>query len=952
MAELETGFIVRSYERLRSMLLRTKVLSDEGNILNYKKDANSFKGIYRADELDVFKSNNSEQQNASDIDAYLRDTSANTTDIIKRNRNLNALIPELIPAATIWESSIIAPVDGQTNSLGFSLDLDYIDDEPKKELINLYEAVFNKELKMEDTLIKAINECLFGAGSFPIMVLPQQNLTMLKYAVDLEQFGQESLLALPKHKIEFLDDDTTPTLTKIKQLAKLGEVDCFFGMESLNKYTDPASMESIDYLSRIESELYIDNESTSPEAAISMEAVKSAETIKHVTGWVKDLKDHIVVSKNVSMITSHKQRTENTVKRLMKDFNKDRDTSIDMFNEMFYGPLTQKTMNMRRGVITVSDDVVDTYNFPLLVTVPPECVIPVGTTEETIGYLVLTDNWVSPMSKSTMGGYETRFSNNLVDMSVNAVYGTTKQGPNGGLNNLQKYNAAMTVFDVTIAKLLENKLDQLGLSGMTIGRHQMIGRCLFHHLLQKKDVGLIFVPNHLMVYFAVDYRPDGTGKSLLENIEHALSMRSTLLVSKLLAMTRAAVEKTKITIDMAKNLNPLQTLRLVQNTFYSKNSLRLSNDPDTIVRNIFDSRIQFIPKNLPGAPDFQVETSPESTATVKPDEEMLEYYDRSVMTGLLVPRTAIQETESVDYATSIVSKNLHFANVVRRKRDIFLSHMDKLIKTVCVYSSYMKTQIKEILSKNYIVAKDTKDSNLDKDVTDESNEIEPIEAPETLDSDDQPPVDKESNLGDPKTKSETEDPNSEINASLNEPSEEEQTPEESELPEPEFEAEKPKKVTSSNGDVIASSKTKLSEKDLDQLCVQVIYHMKPTLPIPTVIKNKAEFDEITNYMTSMDTILEAAFAEDLIQIDDMNLKAYYKAHKAKTKRDLMFKFIERIGKQDMFEIPDTKDLGPEWFGDLTQTLISGSNFIIRKKKVLTPTPPEEGGDTGGGGNAW
>lgn len=963
------GFIVRSLNRLKSMLMSNKIVTQEGNVLDFKKDAARLKGIYTGNELSIFKPKSNSQTQQGDINSFLRETSAGTTEIIRRNRNLTALIPELIPAMTIWESSIISPVDAQTNSLGFSLDIDYIDQDVKLKLEELYDDVFNKQLDMEDTILKAVRSCLFGGGSYPVLIVPQQNLTMLQYAVNLNQAGNESFTQLENKYTELLKNDNIPTLRKIKELHLKENMEFSFGNEAFSFAQEPTNKQSpnegwVDFVSRIENVLIEDSELIPKEQYVSMESLKESKTIDHVTSWVKGLKDHIVVSENTQLISTSKDRTENAINEMMEHMNAERDDVVGMFNDMFYGKINRQNSNsIQRGTITLSDEVVSKYEFPLVVNIPEDCVMPVGTTDETIGYFVLTDNWVSPMSKVLMSGYESRFSNNLVDMSVNAIYGPSgPDNPGNKINNLQKYNAAMAVFDVTISKLLEDKLSKLGLSGMTVARHQMINRCLFHHLLQKKEVGLIFVPRHLMVYYATDYRPDGTGKSLLENIEHVLSMRSTLLVSKLLAITRAAVEKTNITVDMSKNVNYLQTMRLIQNTFYNKHSLKLSNDPDAIVRNIFDSRIRFIPKNLEGAPEFSVETAQESTQTVKPDEELLEYYDRGVITGLLIPRSAIQETENTDYATSLVSKNLHFSNVARQKRNIFLKHIDKQTKTIAIYSSYIKDNIKKILSEYYQVVSETESREIDSEVTDretdntsvdestdatttDTEQTEPEATDDTL-GETQPTDSKQMVVFTPQIRRQ----NAFFNAQLLDEGDESTEPEsEQDDPDqgPEYTEEKVSlKPTDRN--VIAAKKMSLSEDDLNKLCVQIIYHMKPTLPSPNVIKNKAEFEEINIHLDVLDKLLDVTYSEDLVPFDDNNMKLYLKAQKSKVKRDLTLEFISKIGKQELFNIPENNELGYEWHSELMQVLLNGQKYLSDKKKVYTPiaeggTPPSSGG---------
>lgn len=403
----------------------------------------------------------------------------------------------------------------------------------------------------------------------------------------------------------------------------------------------------------------------------------------------------------------------------------------------------------------------------------------------------------------------------------------------------------------------------------------------------EKEVGLLFVPKQLISYFVFDYREDGTGKSLLEDLEYILSMRSTFLVSRVLAMTRAAVEKTTIDIDMTNNLDYLQTMQMLKNVFYNKNGLKLSNDPNSIVKNILDSRLQIRPKGIKGLDDYSISTSTEATQTVKPDDELLEYFDRAVITGLMIPRTAIQETETVDYAVSVASKNLFFNNVVRIDQKKLLKILTEFVRTYISYSKPIKDKIEEVIKRYYHEAEPTDIIKLDTDFVDRSEKDDSSENPDENNTD-----------------SDNEE-KTEIN----------------------YIKETRADFNRRNGDVISSKKTKLDSAGISILVNRIIKSIKPTLPAPVAIKNKADFQEIGEYVEVVEKIVDNIYNEDLIAIDNSEVKAQLKAIKAKIKTQLIQRYIELIGKQDTFEIPNIEDIEQEWFVETSQTLLNGFKLI-------------------------
>lgn len=922
MAVEKGNIIVRSYNRLSNMMIGKKSITLDGQITK-KTEPKKIKSLYTLPDLKSLYKTNKEQPGSynGDITGFLKETSASTTEVIKKNNNISSLIPEINSAKNIWVTSIMSPTDLQTNSLSFILDNENIDKDAKKDIEDFYDELFVKNLKLEDTLIKAIESCLFGSGSFPLLVIPQQNLNMLKFAVDLKEIGRESLGNPFRSQESFSSSynyfvnktpniDKAPILVKIREFNKINNKNACLGTESINSISTKREYE-FDVLTSLE----MSDVDFSNVDSISTESNKIRTS---VTGWFnkEENRDKLIVAWNPSIINDGKKSANDILTEMMDtlDFNKDK--AIKTYKDMFHSELSMTQVDTTRSTIVMNDEKLEKSSIPIVTHIPSECVVPVGIGEQHIAYFVLVDRWGTPISKVLMDGYNVRYSNSLIDLSVNAVYGQNgpvqQTGDNMQLNNYQKYKAAMTVFDVTLNKLLETKLDEFGLSGVTIGKNQMIGKCVFHHLLEQKEVGLILVPKQLMTYYAVDYREDGTGKSMLENMEYVLSMRSTLLVSKILAMVRSAVEKTTIEVDMSKNSNPIQTMRILQNAFFSKNKLELSNDLNTIVKNIYDSRVKFIPKNLKGAEDYSIQTNTEAPNVVRPDEDLLEYFDKLVISGFQVPASAIQETENTDYATSLVSKNLFFGNVVRIKRDIFVNHTEKFVRIFSFYFPYVREKIKEILNKYYYVSEEPDKEELDKNVSEnifedseqENSENTEKETSEKSDKTDETDVDTEEDI------------------------------------EPDYEKEKTKKFNKHRGEVIGSDKIRISSTELEKFCDVIMTSIKPSLPCPSLLKGKVQFEEMDSYMETLNKYIDAIYPDTLVASLPEDAKSHFVSMKDKIKSDLLLIYKDKVGKQDIFDIPDINKLDPKYFTELNQTVLNSSKLINDEIRVLNPVPAD------------
>lgn len=926
---------VRSLNRIREMFSGKTIVTEEGTVINGPQDADIIKGSYTIDELRLL-SNNIKNKGTSDsstteIDSFLRTIHANSADIMRKNKNVCGLIPELTPIKSIWKSSLLAPTDLQTNSLSFTLPIDYIDDDVKKSILNLYDKVFCDELKFNDMLSKCVDACLFEGGSYPVLVLPNHNIDLLKYILDIRDVnkGNIAVESLSPEKRILLADNSVKPIDKIIQLNKDVRQEFIISTESINTIhkSDKFDLDTKLYFDELSLNLFNGEQST--------EAIKIVDKAK---AWVSEKFDRqIIVGTNPGVINNRSTTINNVINDMVeklgcKDEKKAVDTLNDTFNNAYSNNTFFTTMNIDDTILNNKNEI------PLNITIPAQCVIPVcqpGGVDEHIGYFVLVDEWCTPMSKSVMSKYDAAFSNNLVDLSAQAVYGTTdsRTGGNGQINALQKYNAAVAVFDLTLSKLLEDKLDSAGLKGVSIGRYQTISKCIFHSLLQKNKVGLIFVPKQLLQYYAVAFREDGTGKSMLEDMEFTLSMRSTFLVTQLLALIRSAIEKTTIEIDMTNNLQPHATFNLLKEVYYQKNKLDWTIDPDLIVRNLYDSRISFKPKGLKGLGDYNISTQTEGTQTVKVDNELLDYLNKSVITGFRVPQAAVQETENVDYATSVASKNLFFANDVNTTQQLLMTTNKEHIRTYVLYCPTMLNKIKDILNEKYVVSNNVPTDQLQSDIAwNEEKKTDPNDEPTKDDSSEQQPDDKEGGEND------TEDASTET-------TDVEKTTQEKEEESVQYTKDIPVDFNQEKGQTLSSSKQKLTSEELHRLVLRIVNNVTPMLPKTNLSKGKAQYAEIQEFAAAAGEIMNTIFPDDMIPIDDQNIKNYYKSCKLKVQSKLVRNFISLVGKTDLFDIPeiDADFELHDSFKEMVQILLAGSNGLRAKFKVLNPIPADDPG---------
>ena len=610
-----------------------------------------------------------ERMNSIDFLGYLKTSSDESRAIVQENKQLTTLTPEINKCKMITVSAIMSPTDLRTDAVIITTEVPDLSQVVNEKIGVLLTEFFNNDLEFGIRLSKWIGTALYVAGSQPVIVAPRPTITVLNKAVDLDNkikgliVGQESLehfLPRPQSNdmLKFSDsiEDAAITLLESNEAMQTGDF----------------------------SKLDLDGKR------------KIMSTAKDgVVKLIRDNQNAIILSQDPKDLLVRKASFESTVEKQRKELEK-----------YFFGDNTNPTF------ILPEDDDLDKDSQPVLIEIPPEAVVPVcipGTKSEHIGYFILTDEWDTPITVEAANQISIFGSKRLTQSSMDAVFGRPISNVTSNkLTDGQRFEAAATVFGLTVKNLLERKLENIGLSGVDIQRHEAITKCMFHYLLQKKQVKLIYVPEPIMSYYRFDHRDDGTGKSLLEDISYVLALRTTLVVAGIMAATKDAMDRKIIEVNVDdKNVNVLKTLDQVRNIFTEKNMLRFDNNPMTVARDIINKSLTIIPRGIKGLQDsLNVSWDNRNTSTNKPDNDLIDKLTNWAIDGLNVPHSALNQLSETEYARSIMSNNLFFSNTIRDYQRQTCKHGTKTIRTYMRYSAPLQESILKILKDNQMETED------------------------------------------------------------------------------------------------------------------------------------------------------------------------------------------------------------------------------------------------------
>jgi len=602
-----------------------------------------------------------------DMRRYFEETSAASKDTMKELASLATMAPEIKRARDILVASIISPNDMQENSISITVDVPELETGKLQSDINKYLTdFFNNDLEFGVKLSSYIGECLYDSGSKALMIVPKYNIGTLSGAAELRdkaEVGLEHLMQHEKLSSTYSTDfsNACRELGKEKQSGIVG--DCVADINN-----DPEFR-------------YIKEADITKFAEVALESTVSKLGAKETEHKI------ISVSDNPSLVNIGDRKTDTALSELYdrvgKQFKKLHKDNLFVLSENLIGADGE---------------------LPVVVELPTESVIPVtvpGYEKEHLGYFVLVDNHGNAIS-----GKEQTTSKQLTAQAAKTFYGSNMSGD---MDDKQRYHVASSVFNMTIKSLIESKLDEYGLTGLSISRYNAIAASMFDHFIKKNKVGLIFVPEPLMVYYRFEHRKNGTGKSLLEDASFLLALRTTTMVARVMAASKDAIDKKTVEVGISEQeKNPEALMDMVTNMFVEKRMPSFSNDPMAVAERLTRNALTIQPKGLDDYKEaFSVVTESKPSNTVQPDHALFEVLTDMVIDYLVVPHDALNHTKETEYSRSVATNSIFFSNTVRGYQRIVQKYNNKFARMYLTYAPAVQEKIKEIISSSTDMDKDS-----------------------------------------------------------------------------------------------------------------------------------------------------------------------------------------------------------------------------------------------------
>jgi len=805
---------------------------------------------------------------------YVKSISQKSRSWSKEVKNLKIMAPEINRAKDIVVSTILSPTDLQTENINITVADTGLGEQLESELSTELQTFFNKELKLSRKLSKWIGDALFEVGASAVLVLPQKNLETINKAIDLDYIKSgvdpnDHILKEPPSK---------PNKNIIGSSEQLLQ-----SCEAL--YTVPA--EQLEVMVEDVSNQYLETlVAECPSAALeNMSTLKSSvkDTTSRIANMINGNKNCVMFSKDPTFLKATSSRLETKLSELTKDVEK------------------QFLFNTYRPTFLVGvDRMPGKEEQPITMTIPYHSIVPVtvpNSPEMHIGYFIIVDEWGTPLHEDYYDATASGGGKKMSEAGTQAILGKPQAS---ALSNLvtetSEFEAATTIFGIMLRHMMDNKLNEFGLAGASVNYRDAISASLFRQLLHKKRVGMVFVPEPLMLYLCYDYNDNGTGKSCIQDHEIIIALRNILVIAGVMAATENSIDKKRIEVAVdEKNANIEQTLNMVRNAFVEKNMLRFDNNPHTIQRDLVQKSMTIFPRGVRGLQDaLNVSTERAQTNSIEPNDVLMTKLTDLLVMNLIAPAASLNRTADEEFSRSVATTNLFFNNQIRDLQTVTVEGATKFVRLYSNYSDLVYKKIYSMLEASEL-----------KRVTKRKVKVSPSVQDSTGDMD----LDT-NNTNDGKDEKEREHI----------------------LIEPQV-----KKDIKTNTDTI------------DANVLKVINNISVTLPAPRIVVDKAHFEEIQGYIGTLDTILQSVYADEM----SMDIDAYAKPLKvlrAAIKDEMIREYVKSIGFQSTYNLPPLSEVSPTSMEEALLHLINVAKGMdnIHKHIGQVVLPEQDSGGFGGG----
>lgn len=589
-------------------------------------------------------------------------------------------------AAEILISSIKSPNDMYEGDVLFKLKDNLHTTPLSGKLMPLIRSYFKDVYPLSDKFDKILRSCLFGAGSFPILVIPENSLS------DLIHNGTGiSTESLAPH----LGSDGNLVSTGLLGPAVTSKPSMFFSVESRSGLLNKPNPHS-------KSLTYPD----------SIDSTKTADNHKITCQSVVVLDNPNVLYTPLLNRLARESRTTAAMGSMGKR---------NKLNDRELASLLYKKATGRRAefVKLKTDSEIERYSVgkPLVLDLPPESVIPIinrGRPDDPVGFIVTLDSDGVPLSKVTeISQFE----------AMKKTAKTTQPGSAGGYGDMSSYllqraasafgttNEEITIRQVNqiFGEILEADLSARLRNGgwgneVTVGNSTRLAELMLYRVFAQQHTQVLFVPAEMLTYFNYQVSENGVGENLLQNSLVLSSMRAQVLFARVLGAIKNSIGRTRVDVEIDPDEPDSQgVFDLIKSEVVRAKQVSTtpnSVNPTDVLNQIQASGIEFQVTGAKGLPATKAVFSETNTNYARPDEGLSEELASLLINHIGVPPEMVKDAGQLEFATVAISKHILFSKRVRDMQKVFDPQLSHITRNMLMCDATFVGELKKLITEN------------------------------------------------------------------------------------------------------------------------------------------------------------------------------------------------------------------------------------------------------------
>lgn len=595
------------------------------------------------------------------------------------------------PAATINNSGAIATFSKTTESDKTPIDLNTLG------LPDVSEGVYQK-LRNNEDITKLFPDVELSIQILTSSILSPNDMTTtsLIYSVD---------------DIDIPSDVNTHIISEIKK-----HMDKEYDLESKLSimlkealFTKGAYIEAI-----IPNEKIADMTSTSGEVSL-----ESLEEVISSSGSLGLLSTEEITADNLTETDMLLDINDNMSNLLLA--SKHMELTRESFSESLYTDelsteerLYRKNSKLKQDKTVVAIDSIpltedSSLSKPTVMKLPTVATIPVhlaNSPEDHIGYFILLNDKGTPIVNSTNFKMSDKkaeeilhtsdIKTTMIKKAKDALHGITKDDPT--LKDVE------TTYITLAKKMIKEKVTGGSYEDAVevIDEHDLY-KIMFQRALSRQKTKLLYIPKEYMSYMAFEYRDNGTGKSLIEKVAMLYSIRSILLVSRLMANMKNSMTTTEVSATLSDNdPDPQGTMEKIISESLKTRQTQLPigiNKVDDLVDWAHRYGFKYNIKGV-GLPDMSLSVEESSTDKAVPDDELDNKLQEHIIMSFGLTKDMVMAGYDPEFATIAISNNVLLAKRVMVYQDKFSNMLSDYASKILRSDGYIKTKVKQIINSN------------------------------------------------------------------------------------------------------------------------------------------------------------------------------------------------------------------------------------------------------------